>query len=61
MIRRERREVNDMIRRIMSGEELVVGDPRLVRYLARMLGRQRRQRVHIGRDARHRVTKISLL
>ena len=56
-----RREIRDLVRRIMSGEELILADPRQVRWVARELGRQRRKRVFIGRDKRNNITKISLL
>lgn len=55
------KDVDEHVKRILNGEVLVIDDPAIVRMIARAMGRQKRGRVHIGRDPYHRKTKITLL
>ena len=57
----KKQRVRDILAEMDRGGSVYLEDPKMVRLCSRNISREKRKRMFLGRDDRHRLTKITLL
>ncbi len=60
-LRENKKKAVDIMATVNRGGYVDLEDPVLTRYVARMMGRQMREKVFLGQDSRHRKTRVMLI